>query len=64
MIDTAADTFAQASLLDHAHEGAFAVGLTGDEDGEAVARAFEALGCTVVPEPFDLQLRVTLPRAA
>jgi hypothetical protein len=64
MIDSPAENFAQVSLLNHAHEGTFTVGITGIEEGEAVARAFECLGCTVEPLPFDLQLRVTAPPTA
>lgn len=59
-----ADQFARASLLDHAHQGTFTIDLPDGEDGEAVARAFEGLGCTVEPSPFDLALRITTPRAA
>ena len=61
MITTSYDDFAKNTLIDHAHEGTFVVSVNGDEEGADVARAFQILGCTVEPEPFDLQLRVTVP---
>lgn len=61
MIIGPSDDLARTSLQNHAHEGAFTVGISGDLEGEALARAFENLGCTVEPEPFNLQLRVTAP---
>lgn len=64
MIENTATPFAQASLLDHAREGTFTVDLPNGESGEEVARAFEGLGCTVVPVPFELALRITTSHAA
>ena len=65
MIAPSAENFAQDTLRHHAHKGAFTIELPGcDQEGEAVARAFEALGCTVEPVPFDLALRITTPKAA
>lgn len=65
MIAPSAETFAQDTLRHRAHEGAFSIDLPDcDEEGAAVARAFEALGCVVEPAPFDLSLRVTAPKAA
>lgn len=61
MMNASFDDFAKNTLSDHAHEGTFVVCVTGDEEGADVARAFQVLGCTVEPEPFDLQLRVTAP---
>ncbi len=59
MIDLTPAHFAQATLDDHADEATVSVAIPDDERSEAVARAFERLGCTVEPEPFDLRLRVT-----
>lgn len=64
MIDPVATQFAQALLRDRGQEGAFVVVVPGDEDGGDVARAFECLGCTVEPSPFELSMRVTPPTAA
>ena len=60
----AADNFAQNLLDTHAHLGAFTIELPGDEDGGEVAAAFQRLGCTVEPAPFELALRVTAPQIA
>ncbi|RYG27204.1 hypothetical protein EON82_00365 [bacterium] len=64
MNPTSFDDFAKNTLLSHAHEGTFVVSVNGEEEGADVARAFQVLGCTVEPEPFDLQLRITAPKAA
>lgn len=64
MIESTATPFAQASLLSHARQGTFTIDLPSGEDGEEVARAFEGLGCTVEPAPFELALRITAPRSA
>lgn len=61
MINASFDDLAKNTLLDRAHEGTFLVTVTGDEEGSDVADAFRVLGCTVVAEPFDLQLRITVP---
>lgn len=58
------DDLARASLAHHAHEGAFTVPVVGEEEGEALAHAFERLGCHVEPEPFNFQLRVTVGKGA
>lgn len=64
MITASFDDFAKNTLNSRAHEGTFVVSVTGDDEGAGVARAFQCLGCTVEPEPFDLQLRVTAPPKA
>jgi len=61
MITASPTDFAKNTLLDHAHEGTFVVNVTGDGEGSDVADAFRTLGCVVEPEPFNLQLRVTVP---
>lgn len=64
MIDLTPTHFAQASLDGRAEGDIFTVAIPDDERSEAVARAFERLGCTVEPEPFEVRLRVTAPRKA
>ena len=64
MIETTATPFAQASLLHHAREGTFTIDLPSEDDGEDVARAFEGLGCTVEPVPFELSLKITAPKVS
>ncbi len=61
MMIAPSDNIARTSIESHAPEDTFTVGITGDLEGEALARAFEKLGCTVEPEPFNLQIRVTTP---
>lgn len=64
MMDPTADRLAQTSLSNHAHQGTFTVPVGDDEEGQALAKAFQVLGCTVEPEPFSFGLRVTAPRQA
>lgn len=64
MTHPAADHFAQTLLDTHGLGATFTIELPGDEDGGEVATAFERLGCTVEPSPFELALRITAPRIA
>lgn len=63
MVDPIADKLAEQSLELHAREGTFIVAIHGEEEGAALADAFLQRGCTVEPEPFRLELRVTAPKA-
>ena len=61
MLLQTATRFAETSLALYAKEGTFATGVDDDVEMEAVARAFERLGCTVVREPLRFRVKVTAP---
>lgn len=62
MLPKTALRFAETSLALYANEGTFATGIEDDDEMEAVAEAFERLGCTVVREPLRFRVQVTVPR--
>ncbi|RYG37886.1 hypothetical protein EON81_05350 [bacterium] len=62
MVSELATRFAEVSLKLYGHEQSFDIGLDNDQELEAVAQAFESLGCQVERNELRHSLTVICPQ--